>query len=148
MREIAETKRMINGLRRRMGEEPLYADVEHEETTGPIRKDMYYGKPLSTAARMFLERRKTACTPEEIMKGMEAGGFDFKAMNWKEADRLRVFAITLGKNSQIFHRLPNDTIGLLEWYPTVAAAKKDKAEKEQKNGGAAEGAAEEEPVKN
>lgn len=129
MQEVAETKKMINALRKRMGEEPLYMDVDTPDAGGTTRPDMYYGKPLSTAARMFLERRKTACLADDIMKGLQAGGFDFSSLNWKENDRLRLLAVTLGKNSQTFHRLPNGTVGLLEWYPTVV--KKEKSEKEE-----------------
>ena len=122
--EIVETKKMINGLRRRMGQEPLYTDVELAEVGGgTVKPDAYYGVPLSTAARLFLERRKSAVTVEEVMRGLEAGGFDFKALQWKESDRLRLLAVTLGKNSQTFHRLPNGTVGLLAWYPTVVQRK-------------------------
>ncbi|HEY3103825.1 MAG TPA: hypothetical protein VGJ69_09540, partial [Pyrinomonadaceae bacterium] len=32
--------------------------------------------------------------------------------------------ISMGKNSSIFHRLPNDTWGLLKWYPNVKMPKK------------------------
>ncbi len=137
MQEVSETKKMINSLMKKMGEEPLYTDVDVPDAAGTTRPDMYYGKPLQTAARMFLERRKTACVAEEIMKGLQAGGFDFSSLDWKENDRLRLFAVTLGKNSQVFHRLPNGTVGLLEWYPTVV--KKEKSEKEEiKNGKEAE----------
>jgi hypothetical protein len=33
---------------------------------------------------MFLERGKRARTLEEILTGLERGGFDFKAQGWKE----------------------------------------------------------------
>jgi hypothetical protein len=82
---------------------------------------------LATSVEEFLENRKKttgdqACAPSEILAALEAGGFDFKAQGWKDDDRLRSLAVTLGKNPK-FHRLPNGTYGLLSWYPSVAAKK-------------------------
>src|SRR5690242_18064862 len=52
LREAAETKKMINSLRKRMGEEPMFADVEAEQVhSATIRADQFYGKPLATAAQ-------------------------------------------------------------------------------------------------
>lgn len=122
--EVTETKRTVNGLRRRIGEQPMFADAEEPESApAPMRPDLYYGRPLSPAAQMYLERRGQACPPEEIMKGMAAGGFDFKSMGWRSGDELRSFALTLGKNSKVFHRLPNGTVGLLAWYPAIPTKK-------------------------
>ncbi|MGA3209201.1 MAG: hypothetical protein ABSE05_15440 [Syntrophales bacterium] len=58
--------------------------------------------------------RKQACSVVEITGVLKKGGFDFP---WKADDCLRSVAISLSKNSQIFHRLPNNTFGLLAWYP-------------------------------
>src|SRR5262245_6978251 len=65
VREVAETKRTINGLCRRMGEEPKFPD-EEERIGGvvAIRSDAYYGKPLATAVQLFLERDKQAHSSE------------------------------------------------------------------------------------
>jgi len=117
VQQVAETKKMINSLRQRMGEEPLYPDVSPESVVGGgSRRDLYYGKPLATAAQMYLERRKQACEAEEILNGLEQGGFDFAALGWKEKDRLRSLAMSLAKNTKTFHRLPNGSFGLLSWY--------------------------------
>src|ERR1700688_1526188 len=89
LQEASETKKMINSLRRRMGLDPLYADVSVEHV-GAIRPDQYYGKPLATAATEFLERRKQACTAEDIMRGLADGGFDFDGTGWKQKDQLRM----------------------------------------------------------
>ena len=50
---------------------------------------------------------------------------NFKALGWKDNDRLRSLAISLAKNNQKFHKLPNNTFGLLSWYPSVASEKND-----------------------
>jgi hypothetical protein len=116
-REIRETKKTINMLHRRMGEEPAFDDVD--ETPGfsvAIRADEYYGKPLLAAVQMILERGKRARSGEEILSALEQGGFDFIAQGWKDNDRLRSLSIALAKNPQVIHRLPNGTYGLRAWY--------------------------------
>src|SRR5258705_10518316 len=52
LREVADTKIAINQLRKRLGEQPLFDDVEPEKIrTGKtaIRRDQNYGQPLATA---------------------------------------------------------------------------------------------------
>jgi hypothetical protein len=137
MNQVADTKRMINSLLRRIGKEPQFPDEAAEQAgvgSFRIRPDQFYGRALATSVEEFLEYRKKttgeqACTPADIMAGLEAGGFDFKAQGWKDNDRLRSMSITLGKNPK-FHRLPNGTIGLLSWYPNIVAKK----ERSPKNG--------------
>lgn len=139
-REIAETKRIVNGLLRRAGQPPMFSDIAVDESgAGSIRPDMFYGRPLSTAVRELLElrggRNRGALSSEEIVKGLETGGFDFKGLGWstKDAERIRVMSITLAKNSQIFHRLPNGRFGLLAWYPEVSK-RSDRAGKQRVSG--------------
>lgn len=135
IRSVVETKKMINSLRQMNGEAPLFNDSELQPMdAGPSRPDMYYGKGPVTACREYLEWRKRACSAEEILKGLEQGGFDFKSVGWTDEDsRLRNLAISLAKNTAIFHRLPNGTFGLIAWYPDVA--KKKAKEKPVDNGG-------------
>jgi hypothetical protein len=116
--EVADLKRAANALCRIIGRDPLYPDADQEQTaaTGPSRPDVYYGKPLTTAAREFLEFRKRACAPEEILKGMEQGGFDFDGLGWKGEHRLRSLSVSLSKNTAVFRRLPNGMFGLNAWY--------------------------------
>jgi hypothetical protein len=135
--QVADTKRTVNTLCRRIGKEPQFPDVATESVNAAsirIRPDQFYGRALATSVEEFLENRKKttgeqACTPSDILAGLEAGGFDFKAQGWKDNDRLRSMAVTLGKNPK-FHRLPNGTYGLISWYPGVAAKK----ERPGKNG--------------
>lgn len=119
--KLAGLKRMANMLCERMGDPPMFSDPEAESTrASALKPDQYYGKPLATCVQDFLGRMRTAKSVEEILKGLERGGFDFKSTGWKENDRLRSLAISLAKNSKTFHRVPNGMVGLLEWYPDVA----------------------------
>jgi hypothetical protein len=133
LQEASDTKKTINALRKRMGLEALYPDVSVEQV-GALRRDQFYGKPLATAAQEYLERRKQACPADEIMTGLEQGGFDFDATGWKEKDRLRMLAISLAKNNTKFHKLPNNTFGLLSWYDPAAINKRPKEERGKQNG--------------
>lgn len=116
--EIADLKKAANALCRIIGSAPLYLDSEQDQSgaVSPARADAYYGKPLSTAAREYLEFRKQACPPEEILKGLEQGGFDFDALGWKGEHRLRSLSVSMAKNTAIFRRLPNGMFGLKAWY--------------------------------
>jgi hypothetical protein len=118
-KRVAETKRTINGLLQSIGESPAFNDVESSTSSLKVRRDEFYGKPFATAAQLYLQRRKQACTADEIMKGLEQGGFDFRVTEWKEKDRLRSLAISLAKNNKVFHKLPNNTFGLAGWYDVV-----------------------------
>jgi len=122
-REVIEAKKMINSLRQMSGESPLFTDADLQQSNNSSRRDLYYGKPLSTACREYLEFRKQACDANEILDALEDGGFDFEALGWKEKDWLRSLSISLAKNSGIFHRLPNGTFGLLAWYSEIKKRK-------------------------
>ena len=125
VREVAETKRTINGLCRRMGEDPQFAD-EEERIGGTIRSDAYYGKPLATAVQLYLERDKQAHPADDILRALEQGGFDFRALDWGENDRARILAISLAKNNVTFHKLPNNTFGLRGWYDDAILKRAEK----------------------
>ena len=144
--EIAKLKRTANSVADLVGEGPVYPDVENENggTVSPSRADAYYGKPLATAVREYLEFRRQAVPVEEIQRGLEKGGFDFDALGWNEAGRLRALAMSISKNTPVFHRLPNGMWGLVAWYPEAQKKKsKSKAkgadkEPEEENGSAVE----------
>jgi hypothetical protein len=115
MVEVNQKKTVINEIYRMLGQPPPY-EIEGESGNKPLMPDQFYGKAFATAASEFLQRRRHACTAEEICNGLTEGGFNFP---WEESDRLRSVAISLAKNSQLFHRLPNNTFGLLAWYPDI-----------------------------
>lgn len=131
VKELAEMKRTVNFLAREAGMGEPYPESElgpDGSAVGPgIRPDQYYGKSPITASREYLEMRGRAVPVEEILQALERGGFDFDAAGWKNRDsRLRFLAISLSKNTGIFHKLPNGTYGLAKFYPDVATAKKQK----------------------
>jgi len=48
-----------------------------------------------------------------------------------EKDRLRMLALSLAKNNVKFHKLPNNTFGLLSWYdPAMIKRAKDERGKQ------------------
>jgi hypothetical protein len=57
------------------------------------------------------------------LEALLKGGFDFEAQGWNDAMRLKNLGISMGKNSLIFHRLPNGTWGLTKWYPNIKQKK-------------------------
>jgi hypothetical protein len=130
LQEVSSTKKLINSLLKRMGQGPRYTDTS-VETIGPVRKDMYYGKPLATAVQMVLERMGQAATAADILKSLEDGAFDFRPLKWSDSTKLRNLAISMAKNTKAFHKLPNGTFGLVPWYDsaTINASKREKAEK-------------------
>lgn len=130
LEEANNTKKLINSLLKRMGQPERYTDVD-VVSVGPVRKDMYYGKPLATAVQMVLERIGHAAPVTEIMSALLEGGFDFRPLNWGEKVRFRNLAISMAKNTKAFHKLPNGTFGLNAWYDiaTINASKKEKGEK-------------------
>ena len=125
-RTVTETKKMINLLLDMMGKNPQFLDSELQQSKNILKVDMFYGKPLATAAREYLEWKGTACKLGEILEGLLQGGFDF---GQKGKFKLRNLSVSLSKNSVVFHKLPNGTIGLLSWYPEA----KKKRSKVQNN---------------
>jgi hypothetical protein len=128
LEEVSKLKKTANMVADLAGQGPLYSDVEEEsKAVGPTRADAYYGKPLATAVREYLEFRRQAVPVEDIQKGLEQGGFDFDAMDWPKGGRLRYLAISISKNTTVFHKLPNGMWGLNSWYPDATEKKKAKA---------------------
>lgn len=123
--EIEEMKRLVNGLCREADRPLMYRDIGQQSGGNGPRPDQFYGKTPIVAAREFLEMQGRALTLEEIFEGLSQGGFDFDAQGWnQEQARLRNLSISLGKNTAIFHRLPNGYIGLVKFYPDIQAEKK------------------------
>lgn len=124
-RELNDKKKMINELCKLNNQQPLYADTDSvSDVKLSVRPDEYYGKALATVVQTILKRRKSmnlgAATVNEIYNEMVAGGFAFEAKNDNNAKR--GLYISLGKN-QVFHKLPNGSYGLSEWYPNMKKSK-------------------------
>jgi hypothetical protein len=128
--QLLEKKRMVNDLCRLAGQSPLYGDAELASSLAAraILPDAYYGKALATVVRLVLERRKAsgrgAATVNEIYDDMVAGGYNFAGKN--DENNKRGLYVSLGKNSYMFHKLPNGTYGLLDWYENVKESKEAK----------------------
>lgn len=126
-RKVIETKTLINRLCDVAGMPPAYADVG--SPTGPsitaIRGDTFYGKVLTTAAREYLQMRKSAnlgpTSVRDIYENLKKGGYPFET----EDDNNAMTGIrqVLRKNSGIFHRLPNGEWGLTAWYERIKQQK-------------------------
>jgi len=120
-RQLQEKKRVANDLCALNGRAPIYADTGSSSVATSIRSDEFYGKPLATVVRTVLEKRAAAnlgaATVNEIYDAMVQGGYPFDAKNDENAKR--GLYISLGKNSTTFHKLPNGTYGLLDWYPAM-----------------------------
>ena len=135
--EVAALKGMVNGLCVEAGSDPIYSDSATAYSTATtIRPDQFYGKSPIVAAREYLEMKGRAVSLDEILEALNKGGFNFKAVGWTEPLRLKNLGISLGKNSSIFHRLPNDTVGLVKFYPEVE--RKLKQRKVKANGQASD----------
>jgi hypothetical protein len=131
---VRDTKNTVNTLLHHIGKPPMFSDALEEAETRTnlaVRPDQFYGRPLATVAREVLEARNQAMAAQEILEVLERGGYDFAAQGWKEKDRLRAFTITLSKNVNAFHRLPNGFFGLPKWYPEAVKQRRSmRAERE------------------
>lgn len=129
--EANNHKKTINSLCKVLGDAPLYADIDDENSVVSVvaRRDEFYGKPLATVVRMILERRGKlnigAASVPEIYEAMKAGGYNFTAKN--DDNNKRVLLSAIAKNTATFHKLPTGTYGLREWYPSIKERPKPEA---------------------
>ncbi|HEV3386515.1 MAG TPA: hypothetical protein VG097_16990 [Gemmata sp.] len=121
-------KTAVNTLRAVLSLPPLYTESVSDSqsvTLTNLRGDEFYGKNLSSVLRTILESRKAVdqgpAMVNEIYDTMVAGGYKFETNDPDNAKRgLR---ISLTKNSQTFHKLPNGKFGLREWFPNIKEKK-------------------------
>lgn len=144
--ELANLKRTVNLLCANLGETPVYADIEQPGagSSRAISAHEFYGKSPIVAARVYLEMVGEPVPVEEILDALARGGFDFEDQGWEEKSRLRALAISLSKNTAIFHKLPNGTYGLLKWYPEKAKKSSKKKAAADAEAGSGEGEVEQE----
>jgi hypothetical protein len=131
---IIGAKRLINQLCAFAGMPPEYQDADLQAAnaaTVAIRRNVFFGRPLATCVREYLELRKDRpvkeATLDEILDVLKEGGFDLKKISDDSDGIRRGVAITLAKNPQ-FHRLPNGDWGLLSWYPNIKRSKEKSAD--------------------
>jgi hypothetical protein len=130
---IISAKRLINQLCVFAGLPQEYQDAELQVAGGAeitIRRNVFFGRPLATCVREYLDMRKDKtvkeATLDEILAALKEGGFDLKKISDDTDGIKRGVAITLAKNPQ-FHRLPNGDFGLLSWYPSIRRSKEKSA---------------------
>lgn len=132
--EVRQIKRMINDLCR-MASLPLRYAVEEESDgmgqLGSIKPDSFYGRPLATVIREYLQMRRgsgqSAATVNEIHEALKLGGYEFETKD--EDNAKRGLRASLSKNP-IFHQLPNGQYGLSEWYPKAKKKQQEEAQNE------------------
>ena len=139
-RETNHVKNSVNMLCRVYGVEPMYEVSETNGESGTkaksielkLRPDEFFGKPLATAVREVLNSRKASALgpidPRELFEVLQKGGFAFDQRD--DSIAFRVMQISISKNTAAFVRLPNEQIGLVEWYP---AAQRSKARAAKQN---------------
>jgi hypothetical protein len=123
---VRPKKSLANQLCEMAGIPPAYSGID-DPSAAPqpmmIRRNAFYGKPLSTCMKEILEMRVNLpvkeATLEEIFAGLKQGGYDLDASGANEADQKRGVSIALGKNSQTFHRVASGDYGLVAWYPNI-----------------------------
>lgn len=142
--EIAKNKTAVNALCAILNRPPMFASTDPAGQSVPLnnlRGDEFYGQPLSTVIRTILETRKAAgsgaATVTEIYAVMVEGGYKFETAD--EENAKRSLRISLTKNSQTFHKLPNGKYGLKEWYPSVREKKQTTQEASTKAADADDG---------
>ena len=131
--ESDKIKTAINCLCDVTGQPPRYDEViEKASKINGRRSDEYYGRPLATVITEVLEERKGtglgATSIDNVYMELVEGGFKFKGKN--DGIRKRGLAISMSKNPK-FHRLPNGTWGLTEWYPGVKESKEAQTKTEE-----------------
>lgn len=132
--KVTDQKKFINQLCLKAGQPAPYADCEPSQRTNlsAIRPDQFFGRPLATVAREYLEMRKAsslgAAALEDVFDALRRGGYAFAE---SDEDARRGLAISMAKNTQTFFRLPNGFWGLSEWYPNALRREKKSMEADQ-----------------
>jgi len=130
----------VNELCREYGQPLRFEDVDAAKASvlSTRGRDVFYGRPLATVMREFMEARGPsargglgAATVNEIYDALVAGGFKFETRD--EANAKRGLRIALSKNTTTFHKVGN-AYGLSEWYPAASRAAQRAAEKAARGG--------------
>ena len=72
-------------------------------------------------------------TVREIYETLTQGGYQFDAKD--ETNAMRGLRISLGKNTQKFHKLPNGVFGLVAWYPNLKVPQRGNATADEEDNG-------------
>jgi len=128
-KQLLDTKNTINSLCKMAGLPARYEDCSLPVRGGfrleQMKGDEYVGKPLATAVREYLERRKRRdagpADIDEIFDNLREGGYDFGVSVDEKAKH--GLHISLAKNTTYFLKLKNGKFALREWYPNLKQTK-------------------------
>lgn len=144
--EANKLKLLINELCAEAGLPQRYDNVADISGggSGSLRRDHFYGQTLTSAARSYLELRKSsgAASVDDIYRAIRDGGYKFETKI--EENAKTALRNALRKTSSVFHRLPTGDYGLLAWYPGAKEKRSDESEvsaQKQKRGKKAKAAA-------
>lgn len=123
--EAGKVKAFINQICEFEGREPMFSPNEVQgsataERGLSIAPDQFFNKPFATAVREILALRAHGAgrsnpgSIEEIHAALVEGGFNFRS-NDPEMQK-QGLAVSLGKNTVTFRKLPSGLFGLAEWY--------------------------------
>ena len=118
MQGVEETKKIIDQLLRETAQIPRYQVASNP---APLRTNEYYGRTPTQSAQALLARKCNPMSAADIIKELEANGFDFESAKWPPLTRNRNMAISLSKNRHVFSKLPNKTWGLVTWSDVSSA---------------------------
>ena len=132
--EANRLKKLINELCLEEGLDPRYQNVSDSSSGGfSIRGDEFYGVPITTAIRSYLDKRKSSnkgpASVSDIYEAIKSGGYKFETETEEYAKT--TVRNNLRKSSGIFHKLPNGDFGLLSWYPAAKTPKSEDADSEE-----------------
>lgn len=129
-----ETKKLVNQLCTFAKIPIKFPDLSETQATriGATSRNAFYGQPLSKCVREYLEWRKENCptkeaTLDEIMAALKEGNYDLASVSKDYDGQKRGVAISLGKNTSTFHKLPNGDFGLVAWYSNIRAKRQKNA---------------------
>lgn len=120
-----ELRAAVNVLCEMDGLSPRYPDGggggSGPSVSAQIRDDTFYGKKQQTAVREYLDMRHVQnlgpAKPREIFEALKSGGYQFQA---KDDDTALVgLRAMLRKRTNVFHKLPTGSYGLISWYSDI-----------------------------
>jgi hypothetical protein len=131
--EAAKVKAFINQICEFDGREPMFSEAELKAEPGQSRSfsiapDQFFNKPFATAVREILTiradtaGRSNPASIDEIHAVLVEGGFNFQT-NDREKQK-QGLAVSLGKNTVTFRKLPSGLFGLAEWYGGAKAQRR------------------------
>ena len=121
--ELTDKQKMVNQLCGYAGvpEQFLNIQISNGGDMGNIRSDQFFGRPQATVISEYLQMRKNAnlgaAKTREIYDALLQGGYHFQTKNRENS--MISLRTAISKNTAKFAKLPNGTVGLVEWYDRI-----------------------------